>query len=230
VQEQTAAAAQRAEEAWREHARLAALLEQSNAALLSAQNAAAAATHPAPAIDAAAGTVAQVTGEAAGTSWLTPLLVALGVSNPWVLAAGTLLPIVGGAAGWVLRRRRERRGTPGATVEITSPDRSRLGPVGNSTLADDLERVREGGRADAAIPRPLPPRDTAELEQLLRLRRMEGRDPLLDAAFGMFVEDEAEKVMAAGGECAGLVTALVERATARLRQIAPLSIKPPAES
>lgn len=97
--------------------------------------------------------------------------------------------------------------------------------------ADTLQKDFKGGRESAEADRPrtlpqLPSRKVDEINQLLQLRKLEGRDSLLDAAFGMFAEDELQKrIKGIEGhknckECAQEILRAIED---RIRQAAPLS-------
>lgn len=91
------------------------------------------------------------------------------------------------------------------------------------SLARRLLSRKGGGDAaqQAASPRgcPLPRRRVDEAEQLVRLGRIEGRDPLLDATRWMFVEDEIRRQPV---EHQAAYRDLVAAVNRRAEQVAPL--------
>jgi len=71
-----------------------------------------------------------------------------------------------------------------------------------------------------------PPRDTTEAKQLLRLARLEGRDPLHDALFGTFAADELSAIIEGGGPNAPFATELYNRLERRFNETVPLKLTP----
>lgn len=165
------------------------------------------------------------------------------IAQPLVLATGG--PIAGFAFAGLLglwRRRRQRR----------AAERAAGGQAGS--LREDVDAVlgrigqprQNGGQADAGLPpagqpaaheasetssdddRPIiPPRATEELHQILQLRQVEGRDPLLDAAFGVFAQDEIDEALGAEGtgECEReTLYQLQRRVRDRVDRAAPLMV------
>lgn len=181
-------------------------------------------------------------------NWLTAL--ALGLLKRKALASGLA---IGGPAAlalslgglglrWWWTARTKKQASSGTA------DRPPPVPQ-NRTLQQSLEVVLSGlggaqgkaGEAEPGIPpgsthdkgtaapeQPvIPPRATDELHQILQLRRSEGRDPLLDAAFGVFVQDEIDKALSADGLSADERETLYQlnrRVRDRVDQAAPLMV------
>lgn len=120
--------------------------------------------------------------------------------------AANALPIVLGGAG-----------TGGAGLAV----------AGGVWLARSLlRRRRERGSksvATAAAPQPLPRRNMAEAVELARLGQLEGRDPLLDATRGMFIDDEIE---VADDQLRPILMDFRDRLARRAEQVAPLEYYP----
>jgi len=128
-------------------------------------------------------------------------------------ALGFGVPAAVGLAGWKVWAARAAAKAGAAAVGKVTAD-----------------ATRKGGGADAmsAPPRGAPARTVEELVELLRLRRLEGRDPLLDAAFGMFAQDELEAALEKVKGDAGL-TKVFEELQRNIRQrvdaAAPLAVQ-----
>lgn len=74
----------------------------------------------------------------------------------------------------------------------------------------------------------VPQRDTEELSQIVQLSRLDGHDPLLDAAFGLFVQDETDSLlgdMKTSPETRQTIENLLRRVRDRVDRAAPLSIQ-----
>ncbi len=95
----------------------------------------------------------------------------------------------------------------------------------SNTLDEDYEHVEKdlrGGDPESGgkfLPQ-LPPRKIDELNELLELGQLEGRDPYLDQAFGMFAEDELNSLIDKGNIEA---LALRDKIQSRINKVAPLS-------
>jgi len=73
----------------------------------------------------------------------------------------------------------------------------------------------------------VPGRNTDELSQVVRLSRLEGHDPLLDAAFGLVVQDETSSLLGDNGtsdEVRRAIEDLLRRVRDRVDRMAPLSV------
>jgi hypothetical protein len=114
---------------------------------------------------------------------------------------------------WFLARRRIKK------------RRSKSSDSNFNSLKEDLDAIKsrlqpKGGDPESGgnFPPQLPPRKIDEIYELHELGQIEGRDPYLDQAFGMFAEDEIQKRIDTEG-MQELLSAIQER----VNKAAPLS-------
>lgn len=161
------------------------------------------------------------------------LLSALGFSGP--IGVGVWLGLKGiGAAGRIIKAKRAtRQASTVPAVAAPQPvvaEESGLHARVNS-LASDLTKVLTllksgGGQPTPTFPLPnglqgVPTRDTTELHQLVQLGQLEGRDPLLDAAFGMFAQKELQTLADQGDAKAATMLAKLKD---QMNRTAPLAV------
>jgi len=150
----------------------------------------------------------------------------LGLSATAASGAGIAIPIILMLLQW---RRKRKSVKVGSEEEIPALKPEQAQNTLQQQQADAVNRIKEV-RPEAETksePRQIPMRDTTELHQLLQLRKMEGRDPLLDASFGMFVEDEIESYLGreeTSDENRRLLRGILGRSHERVNRAAPLSV------
>ena len=130
---------------------------------------------------------------------ISALLGAAGIAT----TGGTGVAIYYGAKGLasIYRRRKRKRARP-------------------SSLADDLQEVL--GRPAASFPH-IPGREVDEIGELLQLAQLEGFDPLMGSAFGLFAQDEITRILSDGTEEEkAAIRKLRDRVTDRIHAAAPL--------
>lgn len=117
-----------------------------------------------------------------------------------------------------------------AALGMTAPP-SAAAIVGLSVLRFWLRQRRKrppAGREEPALvdfPQN-PPRDDTEARQLLRLGKLEGRDPIHDALVGQMVYDELDRDIERGEDNAGFATKLKRRLEDRFNEIVPHALEP----
>jgi hypothetical protein len=148
-------------------------------------------------------------------------LTAFGVTTPFGMTGLGGLALTG--IIWLVRRKIKKRFTPQPSLNT---DVSSLQNQLN-TLREDMGRIETGARPGDSFPEPaqLPTRRMDELNELLRLGRLEGRDPLLDAAFGMFAQDEIARSVDSADNDAEAYRRLRVIVKDRIDSVAPLEIK-----
>lgn len=102
-------------------------------------------------------------------------------------------------------------------------------------LQERETKKQKGGQAHATTfqdsqqaPPVVPKRNLDELSQVVQLSRLEGHDPLLDAAFGLFVRDETEALIERSDVSSDVkkeIEDLLRRVRSRVDNAAPLSVK-----
>ena len=131
----------------------------------------------------------------------------------------------GGRALLGILRRRKKKKDPFADLDITDTN---IGPEPDTqrTLKEEVEEVL--GRTTAASGFPgtrIPGRTVDEVGELLELAELEGFDPLMGAAYGLFMQDEVTKIMqdtSISEDGQALIRQLVAKVTDRINSAAPL--------
>lgn len=139
-------------------------------------------------------------------------------NNPWVIAGIMLL--TGGAGAGGLKAAQvfgKARALRKKVIPLDSDQPSKEAPA---------QEVPEA-KAETFPQRQLHTRDTTEAEQLVRLGRLEGRDPLLDSFMGITFEDvlkgDLEGRQEMTPELKLYARSLWDRVTSRVESAAPLS-------
>lgn len=138
--------------------------------------------------------------------WEMLITAALGAAG--ITATGGTLALAYGVskgAAFLYRRRKRRR--PDTKIK---------------SLEDDLREVL--GRKADSFPSPhIPGREVDEIGELLQLAELEGFDPLMGAAFGLFAQDEITRILSDGTpEEKQAIRKLRDTVTDRIHSAAPL--------